>query len=67
MAAATVALADALKLQRPDVLGFSLGGMVALQLAADYPGRFGAIVASSGSFGGDAAPRPPEGLALFSQ
>ena len=38
MAAHAVAFLDALRLDRVDVLGFSLGGMVAQQIAHDRPG-----------------------------
>lgn len=44
MAASTMELLRALELERPDVLGFSLGGMVALAMAAGYSGELGAVV-----------------------
>ncbi|MDH6590198.1 pimeloyl-ACP methyl ester carboxylesterase [Variovorax sp. TBS-050B] len=48
-AASAVALLDALGHTQVDVLGFSMGGTVALQLALDHPGRVRRlIVAGSG-------------------
>lgn len=49
MAGSTMALVRALQLDRPDVLGFSLGGMVALALAAEYSDELGAVVSGTGS------------------
>ena len=48
MAASTMQLLRALQLGRPDVLGFSLGGMVALQMAASYSNELGAVVSGAG-------------------
>ncbi len=39
-----VAIMDRFGLERPDVLGYSMGGMVAQQLAADAPGRVRRVV-----------------------
>jgi pimeloyl-ACP methyl ester carboxylesterase len=39
-----VAFCDALELKRVNAVGFSLGGMIAQQLALDYPDRFNRIV-----------------------
>lgn len=44
MAASTMELLRALELEQPDVQGFSLGGMVALALAAEYSAELGAVV-----------------------
>lgn len=44
MAASTMELLRALELEQPDVQGFSLGGMVALALAAEYSADLGAVV-----------------------
>ena len=44
MAASTVELLRALELEQPDVLGFSLGAMVALAMAAEFSGELGAVV-----------------------
>ncbi|WP_328476384.1 alpha/beta hydrolase [Actinoplanes sp. NBC_00393] len=41
------ALIDHLGLQRPDVVGFSLGGGVALQVAIRHPQKVGRVVAAS--------------------
>ena len=48
------ALIDHLGLDRPDVVGYSLGGGVALQTAAKYPDRVGKLVAASASVRPDA-------------
>src|SRR4051812_11415719 len=47
MADDIAALIDHLGLQNPDVVGFSLGGGVALQLAIRHPGKVGRVVAGS--------------------
>src|SRR5262245_30249228 len=44
MAAAVVGLADALKLDRFHLIGHSMGGMVAQQIALDHPGRLHKLV-----------------------
>src|SRR5262245_47188250 len=46
-----VALLDLLDVERADVLGYSMGGRVALHLAAAAPGRVGALVLESSSPG----------------
>lgn len=46
-----LALLDTLEIARADVLGYSMGGRVALQLAAAAPGRVSALVVESGSPG----------------
>ena len=48
LASDVAALLDHLGLGLADVLGFSLGGGVALQLALDYPDRVGRIILASG-------------------
>jgi pimeloyl-ACP methyl ester carboxylesterase len=63
MSDTTLELAQALNLARPDILGYSLGGTVALQLAVDHGEEFGGVVAVATSFGGPDAPQPPGGLA----
>ncbi|MCP5028448.1 MAG: alpha/beta fold hydrolase [Actinomycetia bacterium] len=57
-----VALADALDLYQPVFMGCSVGGLLALDLAAHHPDRFRAVVAIEGALrvGGD-----PEGLLGF--
>ena len=46
-------LLDHLGVAEADVLGFSLGGGVALQLALDYPDRVGRIILASVSYAAD--------------
>lgn len=62
MAASTMELLRALELEQPDVQGFSLGGMVALALAAEYSAELGAVVSVGGSAGGADAPQPQGGM-----
>src|SRR5437867_3946263 len=47
MADDIAALVDHLGLDRPDVVGYSLGGGVALHTAAKYPGKVGRLVVAS--------------------
>ena len=47
------ALLDHLGIDQVDVLGFSLGGGVALQLALDHPGRVGRLILVSVSYADD--------------
>jgi pimeloyl-ACP methyl ester carboxylesterase len=47
MADDVAALIDHLGLDRPDVVGFSLGGGVGLHLASRHPGKVGRLVATS--------------------
>src|ERR671935_1293946 len=54
MADDIAALIDHLGLDRPDVVGYSLGGGVALQTAARHPDRVGKLVAASASIRPDA-------------
>jgi pimeloyl-ACP methyl ester carboxylesterase len=46
-------LLDHLGVDQADVLGFSLGGGVALQLALDYPDQVGRLILASVSYAGD--------------
>lgn len=48
-----VALLDQLGVERADVFGFSLGGLVALQLAVAHPSRAGRLVLASAHFRAD--------------
>src|SRR5438309_4624643 len=54
MADDIAALVDHLGLDRPDVVGYSLGGGVALQTAVKYPGKVRRLVAASANIRPDA-------------
>lgn len=54
MADDIAALIDHLGLDRPDVVGYSLGGGVALQTAIRHPGKIGRLVAASANIRTDA-------------
>jgi pimeloyl-ACP methyl ester carboxylesterase len=54
MADDIAALIDHLGLDRPDVVGYSLGGGVALQTAARHPAKVGRLVAASAHIRSDA-------------
>jgi len=58
MAADTLALADALGLARFDVVGVSLGGMIAQTLASRWPQRVRSLVSIMSSAGPRTAPWP---------
>jgi proline iminopeptidase len=62
MAADTLALADALGLERFDVVGVSLGGMVAQTLAARWPERMRSLTSIMSSAGPRTAPWPTPAL-----
>jgi pimeloyl-ACP methyl ester carboxylesterase len=53
MASDVAGLLDHLGVGQADVLGFSLGAGVALQLTLDYPGRVGRLIAASASYASD--------------
>ncbi len=53
LAGDVAALLDHLGVGQADVLGFSLGGMVAVQLALDHPDRVGRLIPVSVSFASD--------------
>jgi pimeloyl-ACP methyl ester carboxylesterase len=61
MADDIAALIDHLKLDKPDVVGYSLGGGVAMQTAFKYPDKIRRLVAVSANISRDAI--PPEMLA----
>src|SRR3954454_10145003 len=54
MAGDIAALIDHLGLDRPDVVGFSLGGGVAFQVAVQYPTKVGRLVVASSHIRRDA-------------
>ena len=60
LAADAVDVLDAAGLERAHVLGTSLGGMVALQLALDYPQRVDKLVLACTTAGGPASAPMPE-------
>ena len=58
MAADTAALIDALGLKRPHVIGASMGGMIAQNLAANYPDKVASITSIMSTTGRRSLPRP---------
>src|SRR5215213_2338598 len=56
MADDIAALIDHLGLDKPDLVGYSLGGGVALHTAARYPAKVGRLVAASANITRDAIP-----------
>ena len=57
----TAKLLDALKIQRADVLGFSMGSFVAQQFALNHPEKVNKLVLYGSSCGGkNAVPQSPE-------
>lgn len=56
---------DELGYERVDVLGFSLGGLVAQQLARDAPTRIRRMALASTAFGWGSMPGTPQALALI--
>jgi pimeloyl-ACP methyl ester carboxylesterase len=64
----TVAVLDAAGLERAHVLGTSLGGMVALQVALDWPDRVDRLVLACTTPGGElAAPMPEPTVRLIQE
>ncbi len=59
MARDTVGLMDALDIDRANVFGGSMGGMIALQLALDHPERVNKLVLGATSAGGRSRILPP--------
>jgi pimeloyl-ACP methyl ester carboxylesterase len=58
LAADAIALLDALEIERADVFGMSLGGMIAQELALGWPQRVGRLVLGCTHCGLDHAARP---------
>lgn len=52
MAADTIGLMDALDIQTAHILGISMGGLIAQQIAISYPNRVRSLILSSTHFGG---------------
>jgi pimeloyl-ACP methyl ester carboxylesterase len=65
MADDIAALIDHLELEKPDLVGYSLGGGVAMQTAVKYPDKVGRLVVASAHVWRDAI--PPEMLAQQAQ
>ena len=51
-ASSTVDLIDALQLDQPDILGWSLGGIIALTVAMDFPDAVSHVVVTDTTSGG---------------
>ncbi len=68
MADDAAALLDALKVARTHLLGVSLGGMIAQQIALRHPGKVDRLVLACTAPGGSLSVRPsPEALASFAR
>ena len=66
MAGQTSALISALRLRRPDVLGWSMGGMIAQDLAVSHPAQVSRLILAATAVGtGKALPLPPYTLTVF--
>ena len=58
MAADTAALIDALRLKRPHIVGASMGGMIAQNLAANYPDKVSTLTSIMSTTGRRSLPKP---------
>ena len=58
MAADTAALIDALGLKRPHIVGASMGGMIAQNLAANYPDKVASLTSIMSTTGRRSLPKP---------
>jgi pimeloyl-ACP methyl ester carboxylesterase len=66
MASQTSALISALRLRRPAVLGWSMGGMIAQALAVSHPAQVSRLILAATAAGtGKARPLPASILAVF--
>ena len=60
MANDTMELINALNLTKPTVFGYSMGGMIATDLVAEYGPSLGLVIVASGSAGGPQSMPPTE-------
>ena len=58
-AESTVDLIEALQLDQPDILGWSLGGFIALTIAVEYPDMVNRVVLADTTSGGKLGELPP--------
>src|SRR5918994_6026500 len=64
----TAGLLDALKIQKADVFGYSLGGHIAQAFTVSYPDKVNRLILVATMCGGkDGIPKPPEFLKLQSE
>jgi pimeloyl-ACP methyl ester carboxylesterase len=64
----TAGLLDALKIQKADVLGYSLGSFVAQQLTVTHPEKVNKLILVASSCGGKGSiPKPPQFIKLQSE
>ena len=64
----TAGLLDALKIQKADVLGYSLGSYIAQQLAITHPEKVDRLILVASSCGGkDSTPKPSQFIKLQSE
>ena len=65
MANDTASLMDAIGIERADIFGVSMGGMIAQQMALDYPHRVDKLILGSTSAGGDLQVLPPPEIQAY--